>query len=281
MRRAEEAGGLMPDEGRDAALYYAAMPDGARIAYQIVGKSRASKRAVLIHSLAMDHGFWLPVAERLAGKAAVLVYDCRGHGASDKPPGAYTVELFARDLAALLDSVGWEKALVGGASMGGCVTLAFAAAYPRRVTALGLVDTTAWYGVEAPKQWAERADRALKSGLGALVDFQVSRWFGDEFRTRHPDVVRRAVEVFLRNDLPAYAASCRMLGACDMRAALSAIAVPATVLVGEEDYATPLAMAEALRRDIRGATLMVLKGARHLTPLERPDEIAAALAKLL
>jgi len=53
------------------------------------------------------------------------------------------------------------------------------------------------------------------------------------------------------------------------------------VLVGEEDYATPIAMAEALRRGIPGASLTVLKGARHLTPLERPDEVAVALARLL
>jgi 3-oxoadipate enol-lactonase len=57
--------------------------------------------------------------------------------------------------------------------------------------------------------------------------------------------------------------------------------VPTAVLVGEEDYATPLAMAEALHKGIAGSTLTVLKGARHLTPLERPDEVAAELRRLL
>lgn len=263
------------------SIRHATLPDGTCLAYSMVGDPQASKRAVLVHSLAMDHNFWRPVAERLARHAAVLIYDCRGHGASDKPHGPYTVDLFAHDLAALLDIVGWRSALVAGASMGGCVALAFAAAYPQRVTAVGLVDTTAWYGVEAPRQWAERAERALKSGLGGLIDFQVTRWFSDDFRVRHADIVRDSVETFLRNDLAAYAASCRMLGACDLRAVLPAIAAPTAVLVGEEDYATPIAMAEALRQGIRGASLTVLKGARHLTPLERPDETAAALARLL
>ncbi|MGH7015065.1 MAG: alpha/beta fold hydrolase [Stellaceae bacterium] len=271
----------MPEERRKDTVKSVALPDGTRLAYETLGDAMAPKRVALIHSLAMDHGFWRPVAEQLACEAAVLVYDCRGHGASDKPPGPYTVEIFARDLAALLNALGWRKALVAGASMGGCVTLAFAAAFPQRVTALGLVDTTAWYGATAPQQWAERAERALKSGLGTLVDFQMTRWFGDDFRIRYPEIVRRSVEVFLRNDLAAYAASCRMLGACDLRAALPAIAVPTTVLVGEEDYATPIAMAEALRQGIGGASLTVLQGARHLTPLERPDEVAAALARLL
>ncbi|HYL32496.1 MAG TPA: alpha/beta hydrolase [Stellaceae bacterium] len=263
------------------AIQHATLPDGTCLAYSIIGDPQASKRAVLIHSLAMDHNFWRPVAERLARDVAVLVYDCRGHGASDRPHGPYTVELFAHDLAALLDIVGWRSTLVAGASMGGCVTLAFAAAYPQRVTALGLVDTTAWYGAEAPRQWAERAERALNSGLSGLIDFQMTRWFGDDFRMRHAEIVRESVEIFLRNDLAAYAASCRMLGACDLRAVLPAIAAPTAVLVGEEDYATPIAMAEALRQGIHGASLTVLKGARHLTPLERPDEVAAALARLL
>ncbi len=143
----------------------ARVSDGTRIGYTLHGSEKGEKRVVLIHSLALDRHFWQPLVQEIGNSASVLTYDCRGHGASDKPAGPYTVELFARDLADLLDSVGWDSALVAGASMGGCVTLAFAAAYPRRATALGLIDTTAWYGAEAPKQWEERAQKAIGSGL--------------------------------------------------------------------------------------------------------------------
>ena len=187
----------------------------------------------------------------------MLIYDCRGHGKSGKPSGPYTVEGFADDLADLLDHVGWDSALAAGASMGGCVSLAFAASYPKRARALGLFDTTAWYGADAPKQWEERAQKALSAGLGSMVEFQTTRWFGDAFRARHPEIVRQCVEVFLRNDLPSYAASCRMLGACDLRAKLPGMKLPAAVLVGEEDYAAPPAMAEALHR---GICRIVLRG---------------------
>src|SRR4051794_34849092 len=80
---------------------FAAMRDGTRLAYALQGAG--TNGAVLVHSLAMDGAFWQPVAERLAGHMPVLTYDCRGHGASGKPAGPYTVELFARDLADLLD----------------------------------------------------------------------------------------------------------------------------------------------------------------------------------
>jgi 3-oxoadipate enol-lactonase len=254
--------------------------DGAHIAYRLRNPG-GTKRVVLAHSLAMDHSFWDPVADRLSGSASVLTYDCRGHGTSDKPRGPYTVELFARDLADLMDHVGWPSAVVAGASMGGCVSLAFAAQYPDRASGLGLFDTTAWYGPEAPQQWAERADRALVNGLEDLVEFQTTRWFGDKFRAEHPDVVRRSIDVFLANERHAYAETCRMLGACDVRAALPRLRVPARILVGEEDYATPVAMAKALHEGIAGSSLTILQGARHLTPLEAPERIASEIEALL
>lgn len=260
---------------------FAQARDGTPIGYSLHGDPAASRRAVLVHSLAMDRSFWGPVAARLGRNAAVLTHDCRGHGASGAGAGAFSVAQFADDLASLMDHAGWKKALVAGASMGGCVSLGFCDLHPARVAALGLIDTTAWYGPQAPQQWEERARKALDGGLQALVDFQVTRWFSEAFRAAHPEVVAASVGVFLRNDPQAYAATCRMLGAADLRPALAAIRVPTAVVVGDEDYATPPAMAELLHRGIAGSTLTVLEHARHLTPLERPDDIAAALEKLL
>ena len=225
--------------------------------------------------------FWNGVVEKLAPLAEILVYDCRGHGASDQRAGDYTTAQFADDLASLLDHVGWARAVIAGCSMGGCIAQAFAARYPARTVALGLIDTTAWYGADAPTAWAERAGKAVAEGLSSLVAFQTTRWFGDAFRAAEPVLVKQAVDIFLRNDVKAYAETCRMLGSADVRPALSSMKMPAAIVVGEEDYATPVAMAEALHQAIAGSTLKVLKGARHLTPIEQPKTIAAELSRLL
>jgi len=259
----------------------ARMRDGTRLAYTLYDRPAPSRHVVLIHSLAMDRSFWCPVAERLAMNTWVLIPDCRGHGRSNRPKGPVTVELHADDLADLLDQLGWRTALVAGASMGGCIALAFAIRHPARVSALGLVDTTAWYGPDAAQSWEQRANAALASGLSSLTDFQVTRWFGDKFRADHPHVVKDCVDTFLRNDVAVYAQTCRMLGACDLRSGLAAIKVPTAIVVGEEDYATPPAMAEAMHTAIAGSTLTALPGARHLTTLERPDQIVAELDRLL
>jgi 3-oxoadipate enol-lactonase len=265
----------------NGGLKTAVTRDGRRLAYRLLAGGKKQARLVLVHSLAMDGNFWSRVADLLREDADILVYDCRGHGKSEKPPGPYTVELFADDLADLLDAVGWRSAVVAGVSMGGCVTLAFAGAYPDKLDGLGLIDTTAWYGPLAPAQWEERAQKAVAEGLQSLVAFQKSRWLSEEFQAAHPEIVAEAVSVFLANDIAAYAETCRMLGRCDKRDILAGIAVPTRILVGADDYATPVAMAEGLRDGIPGARLEVIPGVRHSTPIECPEVIAAALRDLL
>jgi 3-oxoadipate enol-lactonase len=254
--------------------------DGTSISYAVTGASQ-HRRVALIHSLALDGEFWRPVADILSKEAAVLTIDCRGHGASGTPPGPYSVEQFADDLADVLDGIGWPSAVVAGASMGGCVAISFAAQYPSRATGLGLFDTTAWYGVYAPQQWEERAQRGVADGMASLVEFQKTRWFGDAFRAQHPDVVERAIATFVKTEPKAYAETCRMMGAFDLRAKLGALRIPTRVAVGEQDQATPIAMAQAIHNRIPGSTLNVIAGGRHLTPLEHPQRIADEIQMLL
>jgi 3-oxoadipate enol-lactonase len=253
--------------------------DGSQLACEVRGHVKSAPPVVLIHSLAMDHTFWNAVVPPLAEATAVLTFDCRGHGQSDKPDGSYRVEQFADDLADILDHLSWTSAIVAGASMGGCVTLAFAVAYPARAAGLALFDTTAWY--DAPDKWEERAASAEAKGLAAMLEFQTTRWFTDAFRASRKDVLDAAVAVFLANPARCYAQTCRMLGACNLSAALPRLKMPVRIVVGEEDYATPVAMSETLHRGIAGSTLTVIPNARHLTPLECPERIVAELQKLL
>jgi 3-oxoadipate enol-lactonase len=238
-------------------------------------------RVALIHSLALDRSVWDGVVEQLQDEAEILTFDCRGHGRSPRTSGPYTTQLFARDLADLLDHVGWDKALIAGCSMGGNVAQAFAAAYPRRTTALGLIDTTAWYGPDAPARFKERADTARTQGLRSMIDFQLTRWFSDDFRARHPRVLERTTGIFVANDVECYAASCELLGAADARPQLGSFTMPTAVVVGEEDFATPVVMARHLHEAIPQSTLSIIPGARHLTPIEFPDRIATELRGLL
>ena len=256
--------------------------DGCVIAYTLHANANPNApRVALIHSLALDRSIWHAVVSELALHAAILTYDCRGHGRSSPVDQPYTAELFADDLAQLMDHVEWRTATVAGCSMGGCVAQAFAANYPDRTQAACLIDTTAWYGAEAPKQWRERAATAEAKGMGALIDFQVTRWFTDGFRATHADAVNALIKVFLANDVRCYLRTCEMLGNEDLRPLLAAIKAPTAVVVGAEDYATPVSMAEVLHQAIPQSTLTVIAKGRHITPAECPQDIARELKRLL
>jgi 3-oxoadipate enol-lactonase len=258
------------------------LADGTSIAYTRHPAPRpGAPRLVLVHSLALDRSIWDDVVPRLAADAEILTFDCRGHGRSDRRAGRFTAELFARDLAQLLDHVGWPSAAVAGCSMGGCVALAFAGLYPQRAAALGLIDTTAWYGPEAAANFRQRAAAARENGMQGLSEFQAARWFSEAFRASRPEVLQRAMAVFLANDFDCYAATCALLGDVDVRAHLPSFRMPVAIVVGEEDTATPVAMAEHLHGAIPQSTLTVLPKARHLTPLEAPDAVASAIRGLL
>jgi 3-oxoadipate enol-lactonase len=258
------------------------LADGTTLSYTVHAAPVANApRLALIHSLALDRSVWNATVEQLSKEAEILAYDCRGHGRSDRRAGPFTAELFARDLAELLDHVGWNSAHLAGCSMGGCVALAFAGLHPDRVESLGLIDTTAWYGEGAATKFQERADAARAKGMAALFDFQSTRWFSDDFRARHPEVLQQALSVFVDNDLDCYGATCMLLGTVDVRAYLPTFRMPVAVVVGEQDYATPVAMARQLHDGIPQSTLTVLQDGRHLTPIERPDAIASELRALM
>ena len=259
----------------------AELADGTRIGWRMWNAAPGLPCVALIHSLALDGGMWEGVADELKDRAQLLAIDCRGHGRSSAAPGPYTTSLMADDLAAVMEKLRLPASVIVGCSMGGCVAQDFAARHPGRTAGLVLVDTTAWYGPDAPKAWRDRADTARRDGMAALSAFQAERWFTKAFNEARPEVLRHWLGVFAGNDTECYAASCAMLGGADLRPLLSRIAAPTTVLVGEQDAATPPSMARALANGIGGARLELIGGAKHLSPIECPAPVAAAIAALL
>lgn len=265
---------------------YAVMSDGISIGYTLYASDKhqgygTRRRVALIHSLALDRSIWDGVVPLLTPHADVLTYDCRGHGKSSRVKMKYTPEQFAHDLVSLLDNLGWPRVVVAGCSMGGCIAQAFAGVYPERVEALAVIDSTAWYGPTAPKDWRERAAAAATKGFGAMSAFQATRWVSEAFLQAHPEVINAHMNVFLANDVDCYKATCEMLGDADLRHYQPAMRMPTSVIVGEQDYATPVAMSEQIKQAVPHATLSVLPDVRHLTPIECPEVIADRILALV
>lgn len=237
-----------------------------------VHETGASGRPLLLlHPLALSGAVWDPVAKFFADKARVLALDARGHGASTWDGKDFTVADMAADAAAVIEAAGGGPADVAGLSMGASTALSLAQARPDLVHRLVLADGTAYYGDDAVAVWAERAERATSVPREKQLDFQRDRWFAEPFREQQPDEVERVCEIFVKTDSAAHAAASRALGGLDARARLADVKAPTWVLVGEEDYATPPEMSQALADGITGAKLRVLEKTRHLSLLERAD----------
>lgn len=235
---------------------------------------------VLLHSLALDRTVWDRSVDRLRELGDVFVCDLPGHGRSERI-SEITIEDMADAVAhALRESLG-GPALVWGMSLGGMVAQALAVRHPGRVLGLGLADTTAWYGPDAATAWQDRAAKAQRDGFAALAGFQLARWFGPDFLAAEPAVATELLEVFQRNDIGSYVATCRAMGAMDLRASVAAITVPTRIIVGADDYATPVRHSEDLRSRIPGSSLRVLSGRSHLSAVEAPGELVAETEQLL
>jgi 3-oxoadipate enol-lactonase len=249
-----------------------------RLAHTVVIEGDAPP-IVLLHSLALDRTMWGRLLNHLDTGRRVITMDMRGHGESPKDPH-FTIEDMADDVVETLLDLGHDGAVVVGLSMGGCVAQAMSIRHPSTVVGLGLIDTTSWYGPHAPERWSERAAKAEEKGMLSLAQFQLDRWFGPRFLAGFPEVGQELLEVFARNDLGSYVASCHAMGAFDARQGLDQVHVPTVVVVGEDDPATTPAHAQELHRRIQGSTLKVIDDAKHLTPVESPQEVAEALKEL-
>ncbi|MGE5619701.1 MAG: alpha/beta fold hydrolase [Sphingomonadaceae bacterium] len=252
--------------------------NGIEIGYDIAGEG---PWLVLSHALGLNRSMWFRQLPDLARRRRVLTWDARGHGESSKPPGPYSFDLMARDLAGLLDALGVERTAVLGLSMGGNIGIAFAAAHPQRTSALILCDTTAWYGSEAEQGWRDRIAAVERAGIEPLIPVQAERWFTEGFRSSHPEVVQRVLDLLRAADQQGYVAVLEALARLDQRDSLAAIRCPTLIVVGREDVTTPPDMAEQLHRAIPGSQLLVLDRARHLAPIEQADAFNQAVLRFL
>jgi 3-oxoadipate enol-lactonase len=235
---------------------------------------------LLLHSLALDRHIWDTHLEALHGFGDVITCDLPGHGESALLD-EMTIVSMADAVSRFLAELGRQRVVVCGLSLGGCVTLALTARHPTQVSAALLCDTTAWYGPTAPSDWADRAGKARANGMASLFGFQLARWFSQGYATEHVDEVNRLLAIFERMDVERYTAVCAAMGSMDLRADVGRIEAPCSVLVGEFDLATPVAHSEDLVRRIPGASLQVLEGCGHLSPLEKRDEFTKAVKELI
>ena len=275
---------------REFSEFMAAPPgasDARRITVNGVGLAvevRGEGPAVLfIHGYPHDRSIWSHALESLEGFRRIAP-DLRGMGQSDAPDLGYSIETYAGDLAALLDTLGIDEVVLCGLSLGGYIAFEFLRRWRRRVRALILMDTRAEADTpEARKQRDAAATKARESGAAAVAEDLLPRMLAPGTLAESPETVER-----VRSMLAAIpvAGMVGALGAMrdrvDSRDLLPSLAgIPTLVLVGEDDALTPPAQARLMAQAIPGSRLVVIPGAGHLPVVERPGATTEVLAEFL
>jgi len=251
--------------------------DGCRLAYALAGPDEAPE-VVLSNSLGTDRGLWDPQIDALSRRYRVLRYDTRGHGASDAPPGEYTLARLGRDVLSLMDGAGMARAHVVGVSIGGLTALWLGVHAPGRVQRLVLANTAARIG--SVSSWTDRMGLVQAEGLEALADVTMERWFTASFRAAQPATVARIRATLLGTPLAGYLGCCAALRDADLRAETGTVRAPTLVITGTHDQATPAADGAWLAGAIAGAELVELDAA-HLSNIERSEAFTHAVLTFL
>jgi len=240
---------------------------------------------VLLHGFPLSREMWVEQLASIGSVYRVIAPDLRGHGQSESPAGAYTMDEMADDVVELLDRLEVKQPVVlGGLSMGGYVALALVLRHPRRVRGLILCDTRAAADTpEAAKGREETARLVLREGSGrSMIETMVPRLFGKTTREKHPQRVEAMLAVMERTSPQGIAGALRgMAIRKDRRGDLERITVPTLVLVGEDDVISPPVEARELAASIPDARLEIIPAAGHLAPYENPLAANDAIVRFL
>jgi pimeloyl-ACP methyl ester carboxylesterase len=242
--------------------------DGVKIYYDDQGSGPA---VLLSHGYSATSRMWEGQVAALKAHYRVITWDMRGHGASDSPADQkqYSEAATVDDMAAILKACGVAKAVVGGLSLGGYMSLAFNVKYPGMVKALMLFDTGPGYkNPQARDGWNQTAERSAQNfetkgleGLGGGAEVRVSQ--------------HRSAEGLAR-------AARGMLAQFDARVieSLEHVQVPTLVLVGAKDQPF-IAASEYMAAKIPQSTKVVIDDAGHAANIHQPEAFNAAVVAFL
>jgi 3-oxoadipate enol-lactonase len=242
------------------------------IACRVDGPASAPA-VMLVHGILTDHRAWDAVAALLAPTFRVVRYDLRGHGGSSAPAAPYTMEQLADDCVGLLDVLGLDRVHLVGSSLGGMLAQQVGGRHGPRLLSLTLANTAAVQG--APAAWEERVAVARKSGIAALADGTLQRWFTPGFADRAPQELARMREILCETSVEGFAGCAQAVRDLSQLQLLSRITAPTLVVVGSEDKATPPEQGRQIADAIAGAQVVTLPAA-HQSAVEVPQAFCDA-----
>jgi pimeloyl-ACP methyl ester carboxylesterase len=256
--------------------------NGVELWYQVTGEGEP---VVQVHGAGFGHFNFAPATPALSRHFKVLDFDMRGYGQSDRPVQDYDMEVWADDVAGLLDALEIREAHVHGTSMGGMIAIVFAGKYPQRTRSVVINCAAAKLGMAGRlifKNWIDLA-RMDPAGPGSRVLAELIAWQAlSKAFLETPEGVAAidTIQQILRdsNRIEVFTAACQAMCDMDIRGWLPKITSAALVLGGDEDLMTPWdqgpngAGQEAIFEAIANAEKHVVRDSNHSTIFDNTEE---------
>lgn len=262
------------DEVRDMPK---AMINGAEIYYEVHGDGFP---VVFTHGFAGTTWMWHPQTPVLSQRYKFISWDARGHGQSASPPSPdqYSADIVVDDLYQLLRLLNVERAVVGGLSMGGYLSLRFYMRHLEMVAALILMDTGPGYRNPAHMaEWNEEQEHRAR-----LLETQGMEAFADDPATATLDTYTPRDLMLKQNPVGLAHMARKVVAQHDTRviSSLGDIKVPTLILVGDQD--TPfLKASEYMEKAVPGAEYVVIPNAGHASNIDNADAFNKAVLDFL
>ncbi|HET6797619.1 MAG TPA: alpha/beta fold hydrolase [Gemmatimonadales bacterium] len=245
------------------------MVRGVNLALEMRGEGPP---VLFVHGYPFNHTIWRDQIDSLDGFRRIAP-DLRGMGQSDAPDLGYGLEIYAADLAALLDALAVDQVVLCGLSMGGYIAFEFLRQWRSRVRGLVLMDTRS----EADSAEARRARDAAAAvarerGAGAIAEAMLPKVLAPTTLKQRPDLSDQIREMMAATPVAGIVgALAAMRDRPGSEALLPTLAdLPTLVIVGEADDLTPPDQAKAMAQAIPGARFVTIPGAGHVPPVEQP-----------
>jgi len=247
---------------------------GARIAYRVQGHGPA---LMLVHGYPLSGELFAKNRATLARRYTVVTPDLRGFGSSTTPDSEGSVQIYAKDMLAMMDHLNIKKAIIGGMSMGGPVVLEMYREAPQRFRGLILIDSTTSPANDVEKaQWPGFGKQAEDKGVASMVPVLMPQMLTTETRMSNPALVAFVGHVVTRGSIKAAVGGGQTL-ATRPDSRNTKIHVPVLILVGKEDPIYPVEMQQKIHQDTPGSRLVVIPGAAHAAIIEKPEQASQAI----
>ena len=235
---------------------------------------------ILLHSLLSDRASFDAIAPELATSFRVIVPELPGFGRS-QAAGGTLADIADRMAEAVREGTAGQPAIVLGNGYGGFVALQMAIRHGGIASRFIFADCGAAFSEAGREAFRNMAAASKARGLAAITDVAMRRLFAPEFQAANPELMADRRAAFLRTDEYVFRAACAQLAELDLRSDLHKVKVPALVLVGEQDEATPPPMSHELAAGLPDARLKIISGCAHVPQLQSPRVFLDAIAGFL